>query len=260
MVSPLFLLIHAFKCQNPCFSVSGNNYLWQLMVGGQWLKIENDHVIETHYCQPGAKGITINTSIGAALKVRRLSFVPQGQAEDIAWYYRDDDLWCEYGSQSSNMSSTSIHSKDIEMHFSQNPRGTIQFTIGLTTYSLDFYTMTQINLATGSCRDVRRRPKFTLNDVGAVQLGSALQMLSLGSQPQWQFEGHSGAWYKFKHRYGTLTECSLNSNEIERKYQQNPTDCITFTVNGYPYKLDFASMIQINQTTNYTRRIRRMLV
>lgn len=35
----------------------------------------------------------------SALKVQRLSFVPQGQTEDVGWYYRDDQLWREYGSQ-----------------------------------------------------------------------------------------------------------------------------------------------------------------
>lgn len=33
------------------------------------------------------------------IKVQRLSFLPQGQAEDIGWYFRDDQLWCEYGTQ-----------------------------------------------------------------------------------------------------------------------------------------------------------------
>lgn len=33
------------------------------------------------------------------IKVQRLSFLPQGQTEDIGWYFRDDQLWCEYGTQ-----------------------------------------------------------------------------------------------------------------------------------------------------------------
>lgn len=33
------------------------------------------------------------------IKVQRLSFLPRGQAEDIGWYFRDDQLWCEYGTQ-----------------------------------------------------------------------------------------------------------------------------------------------------------------
>lgn len=41
------------------------HYEWQLLSGTQWLRVDNDHVIESHYCQPGAKGITINTSQGS---------------------------------------------------------------------------------------------------------------------------------------------------------------------------------------------------
>lgn len=33
----------------------------------------------------------------ANLAVRRLSFMPENQTEDIGWYYRDNSHWCEYG-------------------------------------------------------------------------------------------------------------------------------------------------------------------
>lgn len=33
------------------------------------------------------------------MKVRRLNFFPQGQTEDIGWYFRDGQVWREYGSQ-----------------------------------------------------------------------------------------------------------------------------------------------------------------
>lgn len=33
------------------------------------------------------------------MKVRRLNFFPQGQMEDIGWYFRDGQVWREYGSQ-----------------------------------------------------------------------------------------------------------------------------------------------------------------
>lgn len=88
---------------------NGKHYEWQLLNGHEWASISNDNVIETHYCQPGAKGITINTNNGnvfidfdkmnAAQNVKRLSFLPQGQTEDIGWYFRDDQRWREYGSQ-----------------------------------------------------------------------------------------------------------------------------------------------------------------
>lgn len=41
------------------------HYEWLLYIGHRWLPIENDHVIEAHYCQPGAKGITLHTKSGS---------------------------------------------------------------------------------------------------------------------------------------------------------------------------------------------------
>lgn len=38
-------------------------------------------------------------TLNAAMSVQRLSFQPQGQTEDVGWYFRDDQLWREYGSQ-----------------------------------------------------------------------------------------------------------------------------------------------------------------
>uniref|UniRef100_A0A3P9MXK3 Uncharacterized LOC103459200 n=1 Tax=Poecilia reticulata TaxID=8081 RepID=A0A3P9MXK3_POERE len=227
-----------------------NHYQWQLLNGNQWLKIDNDHVIETHYCHPGAKGISINTRLGKvfidfdelktdnpALRVQRLSFVPQGQEEDIGWYFRDDSLWCEYGSQSSNMSSSSITSKDIETHFTQNPQGVIQFSVGSTGYSLDFSTMTQTNVATGLRRNVRRRPKFT---------SSPLYNPSF----KWEFMGDEGQWTEYQ-------ICSLDSAAIEKQYQLNPQGQILFNIRNFSYKLDFARMCQINNNIGTRRSVRR---
>lgn len=182
------------------------HYEWQLSNGHQWQPIDNDHVIETHYCQPGAKGITINfensrsvlwffnffnllpdikrhncllmsssmclhrqvfidfdklETTTAGLRVQRLSFLPRRRREAVGWYFRDDQLWREYGSQvrkiyihlilrgfhklnslplpqSPSMSSSSVSSKDVERQFTLNPRGTFSFTVGSTGYSLDF--------------------------------------------------------------------------------------------------------------------------
>uniref|UniRef100_A0A3B5A5G5 Si:ch211-244b2.4 n=1 Tax=Stegastes partitus TaxID=144197 RepID=A0A3B5A5G5_9TELE len=48
-----------------------------------------------------------------------------------------------------------------------------------------------------------------------------------------------GAKVKHKLHLGTQSECSITSDSIEKKYQQNPRDSMTFTVKGHSYKLDF---------------------
>uniref|UniRef100_A0A3Q3A7L4 Si:ch211-244b2.3 n=3 Tax=Kryptolebias marmoratus TaxID=37003 RepID=A0A3Q3A7L4_KRYMA len=249
-------------------AVIGKQYEWQLLSGIQWLRIDNDHVIESHYCQPGAKGITINTNLGQvfidfdtlqtnnpALRVQRLSFLPQGLTEDMGWYYKDDSLWREYGAQNSGMVTSSISSKDIEHHFSQNAQGALQFTVGSAGYSLDFSTMTQRNLTTGLCRNVRRRPKFTANSAGlrspfVVPLSSSSQLP--GQTFKWEFMGDEGQWFEYQ-----AYACSLDSAAIERQYQLNQQGQLNFRINRFSYTLDFASMSQINNEIGTTRAVRR---
>ncbi|XP_008277102.1 uncharacterized protein LOC103355183 isoform X2 [Stegastes partitus] len=250
--------------------VSGKYYGWQLLVGHQWLPIENDHVIETHYCQPGAKGITINTNHGqvfidfdqlqttdAALRVQRLSFLPQGQTEDIGWYFRDDQLWREYGTQGSAMLSSSISSRDVELTFSVNPQGTFNFTVGSTGYSLDFSTMTQTNLITGLSRNVRRRPKLLASNTESLHSTPVLPTASSSSQLtdggyKWEFMGNEGVWTEYQAHI-----CSFDSAAIETQYQLNPQGQLPFRISIHSYTLDFSTMCQVNNLFGTARAVRR---
>lgn len=103
-------------------------------------------------------------TLNAAMRVQRLSFLPQGQAEEMGWYFRDDQLWREYGSQvrkistqmnlipishcehllfphlpqSSGTLTSSVSSREVEHQFASNPQGSFSFTVGSTSYTLDF--------------------------------------------------------------------------------------------------------------------------
>ncbi|XP_042367566.1 uncharacterized protein si:ch211-244b2.3 isoform X2 [Plectropomus leopardus] len=244
--------------------VKRKHYEWQLSNGHQWQPIENDHVIETHYCQPGAKGITLNfnqwkvyidfdklETLTAGLKVQRISFLLPGQTEDVGWYFRDDQLWCEYGSQSSSTVSSSISSGDIEHQFHQNPRGTFSFTVGSTAYTLNFSTMTQTNCVTGLQRNVRRRPKFTSNTESAVFPAASSSQLTDGGY-KWEFMGEEEQWTEYKAHI-----CSFDSAAIERQYQLNPQGQLHFRIKRYSYTLDFSRMCQVNDNIGTTRAVRR---
>lgn len=249
-------------------SVSDKRYKWQASFGQEWLPIDNDHVIETHYCQPGAKGITINTSHGpvfidfdklqtlnASLRVQRLTFLPQGQTEDIGWYFRDDQLWREYGTQSSSMSTSSISSRDVELQFAQNPQGSFTFTVGSIVYTLDFATMSQTNCTTGLRRNVRRRPKFTSSTVSLYSTSvfptaSSSQLTDGGYK--WEFMGEEGEWTEYQAHI-----CSYDSTAIERQYQLNPQGQLHFGIKRYSYTLDFSKMHQINNNIGTVRAVRR---
>ncbi|KAF7669671.1 hypothetical protein LDENG_00151610 [Lucifuga dentata] len=251
-------------------SLPQKHYEWQLSNGHHWLRIDNDHVIETHYCQPGARGITINTdthgkvsidfdklqTLNAAIKVQRLSLLPQGQMEDICWYFRDDQLWREYGSQGTIMLVSSVSSKDVEQWFSLNPQGTFSFNVGSTSYILDFPTMTQTNCLTGLCRNIRRRPKLT-SSTESLNWTSVLPATS-SSKPtadgfKWEFMGEEGEWMEYQAHI-----CSYDSAAIESQYQLNPSGQIHFRINRYSYALDFANMCQVNENVGTRRAVRRI--
>lgn len=244
--------------------VNEKHYEWQLSNGRQWLPIDHDHVIETHYCQPGAKGITININqrqvfidfdklqtLTAGLKVQRLSFLPQGQTEDVGWYFRDDQLWREYGSKSSSMLSSSVSSGDIEHQFTLNPRGTFSFTVGSTSYSLDFSTMSQTNCITGLRRNVRRRPKFSSNAESVYSTSASSSQLNDGRY-KWEFMGDEGKWKEYK-----AYICSFDSTAIESQYQLNPQGQLHFKIKRFSYTLDFSRMCQVNVDIGTTRAVRR---
>ncbi|XP_029317637.1 uncharacterized protein LOC115028213 [Cottoperca gobio] len=245
-------------------AVNVKHYEWQLSNGRQWLPIGNDHVIETHYCQPGAKGISLNflhrevfidfdklQTLTEDVKVQRLSFLHQGQTEDVGWYFRGDQLWHEYGSQSSSMLSSSISSEDVERQFLLNPQGTFSFTVGSTGYSLHFSAMTQTNSITGMRRNVRRRPKFTSNAESLYSTTAAASQLTDGGY-KWEFMGDEGRWTEYKaHR------CSFDSTALERQYQLNPQGQLKFIIKRYSYTLDFSGMCQVNDNIGTRRAVRR---
>ncbi|XP_029969736.1 uncharacterized protein LOC115404518 [Salarias fasciatus] len=260
----------AYEEINECLSSGGKHYEWQLNVGGRWQKIENDHVIEVHYCHAGAKGIMIISTAGKlfinfdtlrtdnpSIRVQRLSFLPADQPEVHSWFYRGDRLWTEYGSQGSN-SSSSISSGEIERHFSLNPAGTLQFSVGTANYSLDFSTMTQTNQNTSMRRKVRRRPKYTAQSGG---LSAAMTPPATPPQPPplpswlevtWEFLGDRSVWTEYQ-----SDVCSYGSADIERAYQSDSQGQLKFTAGKYSYTLDFSGMFQINDSLKTKRKVRR---
>ncbi|KAM4570004.1 zinc finger CCCH-type antiviral protein 1 [Odontesthes bonariensis] len=248
----------------------GRYYQWQLNDGKGWKDIENDHIIEAQYSLPHTKSMKIyNTEHGAVsidfsritvyrkrrLKVRRLD---DGNTEWI-WYCTLRRKWIKYGDKDLKGNASPVKSSDIERKYQSDPTSSFIFSAGGETFEIKFTAMQQVGKKK---RRVTRRPLYRQQQAGtgAVQAASALQRVSLGSKPQWQFEGNRGAWYEFKHRSGTPTECSITSDDIERKYQQNPRDTMTFKVNGNSYTLDLGGRIQTNLKNKHTSRIRRVLV
>lgn len=248
----------------------GRYYQWQLNDGHGWKNIDNDHVIEAQYCLPHSKSIKIyNTPCGAVsinfnrmkvigkdLKVRRLD---DGNTVWL-WYCTLRRKWHKYGDKDSKGNTNPVKCSDIERKFQSNPKSSFTFNIGSETLEIKFREMRQVGKK--KKRKVTRRPSYRQQQAaaGVSQVTADLSSVSLGTKHKWQFEGDSGAWHDYKRRSGTQTECSATSEDIERKYQQNPNGSMVFKVKGHAYKLDFGAMKQTNLKTQRSRKIQRVMV
>ncbi|KAF7669668.1 hypothetical protein LDENG_00151620 [Lucifuga dentata] len=248
----------------------GRYYQWQLNDGKGWKDVDNDHIIEAHYSLPHTKRIKIyNTPYGVvnidfkkmrvygkSLKVRRLD---DGHTTWF-WYCSFRHKWVKYGEKDLKGKASPVQSSDIEKKFQTNPASSYTFNIGADTFEIRYREMHQVGAKRN--RKVARRPQYRAQHAGVGPAQAAAGFLGTKSpakSPIWQFEGDSGKWHDFKHRSGTQTESSVSSDDIERKYQQNPHGSMSFTVTGQSYKLDFGAMIQTNLRNKNTRKVRRVL-
>ncbi|XP_069048930.1 uncharacterized protein [Lepisosteus oculatus] len=253
----------------------GKPYQWMLHDGQQWLNLSHDHIIETHYCQPGAKGITLNTPHpifldfdkmevqgGAQLSLLRHNLLAPGDTEEHGWYFFDNRRWYEFGTQAMPNSNSSVCSSDVEQQYNLNPRGSCNFTVGNESYCLNFTTMTQTNLSTGTQRRVRRRPKLNSVVKRKSSLAGSVQVHAVSSPPAggwtWEFQGDEGVWTEYGLNSGSGAASSVSSRDVERSYQQNPQGQMQFTAGRFSYILDFLGMVQINCALGTRRSVRRV--
>lgn len=195
---------------------------------------------------------------GKRLRVRRLD---DGNTVWI-WYCTLGRKWIKYGEKDSKGVVSPVKSSDIEREYQKNPISSFIFSIGPGTFEIRFRDMQQVGQK--GKRKVTRRPQFQPKQAAATGVSgvtSSFRNLSMGTNPQWQFEGRGGNWHDYKKRdHPSSTGSSLSSDDIERRYQQDRNASITFTVDGKSYKLDLAAMTQTQVGTRRSRRVRRVLV
>ncbi|KAK7082352.1 Poly (ADP-ribose) polymerase [Halocaridina rubra] len=76
----------------------------------------------------------------------------------------------------------------------------------------------------------------------------------------WYFLDKHNNWVKYGDVDTTGEKqfmCNINSSEVEKLYQRNPSQSIFFKNVQYQYSLDFTTMIQQNLSTNVVREVRR---
>ena len=120
----------------------------------------------------------------------------------------------------------------LNKEYQQNPQGSCTCRINKHMYTIDFPSMTQINVATGHKRSVR---------IQSSSLPPASQAL------HWEYANDQGSWSPYQPN---------DSQMIEAKYQMNSPIC-TLNILGQIYRIDFINMCQVNVRTSKNRRIRR---
>uniref|UniRef100_H3BD26 Si:ch211-244b2.3 n=1 Tax=Latimeria chalumnae TaxID=7897 RepID=H3BD26_LATCH len=169
---------------------------------------------------------------------------PSSSTGSGTWQFlAEEGRWTDY--KHGHGITCSVSSVDIEQNYQQNPQGSMQFTAGGFSYTLDFSRMVQVNSSTRTERSVRRLPAA---NQGAFKL--------LGSW-SWTFQGDEGVWTEYTRNnvYGIV--CSVSSDDIEQNYQQNPQGSMQFTAGRFSYTLDFSNMVQTNNRTKTRRTVKR---
>ncbi|XP_060695173.1 protein mono-ADP-ribosyltransferase PARP12 [Hemiscyllium ocellatum] len=256
-------------------SLNGKLFQWQIQDGSQWLDVAHDDIIEAQYTLPMVEGIRLHTTrygtiyldfdkmeiVGSNLKLKRLTFPPAQGMDEYSWYFLDDHSWREYGVQGTGRKTTLITSPDIEFQFRTAPQNVFNFNIGSSKYTIDFQAMDQTNVQSGMKRKVRRRSRFNSENQNPNSISGAV-----GHQPvsnsvtscTWQFRGDHGCWMDYRRPGEGGAVCSINSQDIEQSYQQNPQGSLQFTAGHFQYRLDLSAMIQINLVTLTKRAVRRL--
>ncbi|XP_060684061.1 protein mono-ADP-ribosyltransferase PARP12-like [Hemiscyllium ocellatum] len=148
-------------------------YRWQVYEEG-WKDLPDMEQIEKEYCNPQSIGrvgpptINFMTMTSNMNKVRRLSTVssvtkPQHYilTTEWLWYWQAKAAeWIEYGKQGSSNAVSSVTSTVLENLYLVDSKDKVGFQVDNHPYMVDFEAMIQKNMVLGTCREVRRRPRF----------------------------------------------------------------------------------------------------
>ncbi|XP_067906233.1 uncharacterized protein si:ch211-244b2.3 isoform X2 [Heterodontus francisci] len=246
-------------------------FQWQIHDGNQWLDVAHDDIIEAQYTLPTAEGIYLHSAehgtiyldfdkmeiAGSSFKLQRLTFSEARQMDRYSWYFLDQCSWREYGAQGTGHKAALIKSSDIEHHFQTTPQDIFKFQVGNSSYTINFQAMIQTNVQTGMKRKVRRRSQFTSVSQNVNSISDTI-LTPLGSCT-WQFKGEDNCWLDYRRQGEVRTICSVNSQDIEQRYQQNPQGSLQFTAGHFTYTLDFSAMTQTNLLIGTKRAVRRLV-
>uniref|UniRef100_UPI00398F291D protein mono-ADP-ribosyltransferase PARP12-like n=1 Tax=Pristiophorus japonicus TaxID=55135 RepID=UPI00398F291D len=189
-------------------------YRWQVYEE-TWKDLLSMEQIEKDYCDPSSIGIVgpppINfmTMTNNLSKVRRLSTTssvtkPQHYSltTEWLWYWQaNNGEWIEYGEQEGSGSASTVTSADLENLYLADSKEELVFLAGNHQYMVDFEAMIQKNTILGTCREIRRRPRFISEQEMERQIYSKGQGKDSPAQSKavpshWEMSAQPPAGYK----------------------------------------------------------------
>ncbi|XP_064108473.1 uncharacterized protein LOC135216879 [Macrobrachium nipponense] len=115
----------------------------------------------------------------------------------------------------------------------------------------------EVNFKEMSLRNGRTRVKLSLRRITSQKINGN----EVATQKYiWYFQDRNNQWVQYGKTDTTLGSSgvsSLTSDELEREYQKDPSNSITFHIYGILYILDFNTMVQMNTATNVRRNVKR---
>ncbi|XP_078085119.1 protein mono-ADP-ribosyltransferase PARP12-like [Mustelus asterias] len=145
-------------------------YRWQVY-DEAWTDLPDMEQIEKDYCDPkiitraSPPAVNFQTMSSSGKRVRRLSTTSSVTkpphytlTTEWLWYWQlDTGDWMEYGKQ---QGSDTVTSAVLENVYLADSKEKAAFLIGTCHYIVDFEAMIQRNVLLGTCRELRRRPRF----------------------------------------------------------------------------------------------------
>lgn len=194
----------------------GKYYLWELFNGQQWQEIKNDHIIECNYCQPGAKGITINTHTGWSFYSFYFCIIQSGVfnwhlANKVFFHFRP--LYIDFDAMTLTAPFAGFAVRRISF-LSHNQEEVMGWYYRDNSYWCEYGVQVQDVSA--------HRSLFITKNTVSVK---SLDISGLCTLPT---QGSS-------HRTS-----SISCQDLERQYSSNPTGSFQFTAGNYSYIVDFS--------------------
>ena len=192
---------------------------------------------------------------------RQEKTAPKQVAPSVSWYYHGDSGHMEPYQADQSAAIEAMY----RAHVPQS------LVINGTTYTFDFQHLYQINVRTKNKRRIQRgnatkqpitstcvsagtsdscKVATPASSISTVTVDTVPAFVSTPPSYQWRWENGDGSFTPYE---------TTTSSDITEAYRANPDGEVTIRVGTSTYTIDLLAMVQINNVTNYQRRVKCVL-